>query len=178
MTLTPAAEWTKRPFPIPDVLLTPEGKFRGEVYLTVAYAPPVNPAFGAEAVRYDVAGSFGAIRVVNGKEKFSTITPQHKAPGASYWEKDQIADGKWAPVKTYFGRYVQGVQGGTWALRLTLTERVTNEINKEQRAYAIITFRAIEPGVDVYNSGIDAIARLNYDSTSMVPVDRIRVQGT
>lgn len=177
VVLTPGNDWYKRPFPVPGSLLTAEGKFKGEVILTISYAPPVNPAFGAEGVRYDVAGSFGHIaKGDDDKEHFHSITPQ-EVTGAAYWEVDQVADGKWSPIKTHRKRAPRGVAGGDWALRLSLTERVSEEVALEQRVFAIITFRATEPGLSVYQDGVQAVNQFRYASRNMIPSTTIRIEG-
>lgn len=173
--LTPGTNWYKDPFPVPDCLLLQGNKFQGEVVLTLSYSPPIDAAFGAEAVRYDVAGSFGSFkRDPSGKLKFKSITPGEKPP-SDLWEANQIAEGKWAPTKTYRHRSPQGVTGGDWALRLSLTERVSNEVQREQLVYAIVTFRSLEEGRPVYQNGVDAVARLGYENRTMVRTDRLRV---
>ncbi len=174
VTLAPGIKWTKAPFPVPASLLTAEGKFRGEVIVTVAYAPPINPAFGAEAVRYDVHGAFGSVQ----EEKFSAITVPDVAERAQ-WEADRVLDGKWSPVKSYRKKAPQGVAGGTWALRLEMTERVQDEISVEQRAYAIVTLRALDDSLtNVYQEGVAAIAKLQYRSQTLVQGTSVRVEAS
>lgn len=174
--LTPGSDWYKQPFPVPPELLTDQGKFRGEVILTLSYAPPVNPAFGSEAVRTDVSGAFGYVAANrDGKARFHSITPQEVV--GSYWEVDQVADGKWSPLKTYRKQYPQGTGKGTWALRLSLTERVSDESRQEQRVFAIVSFRALVPGQDIYNSGLAEVNRLGYVNREMIPGTRLRLEG-
>ncbi|MEJ3403929.1 S8 family peptidase [Rathayibacter sp. YIM 133350] len=177
VVLTPGSTWLKAPFPVPDCLITDGNKFRGEVFLTIAYSPPIDPAFGAEAVRYEVDGGFGSMMMSpKGTLEFKSITPGER-PNSELWEASQIAEGKWAPIKTYRHRYPRGKAGGDWALRLSLTERVSNEIGREQLVYAILTFRGLEDGMPVYRNGVEAVQRLSYESRVMVPSGRIRLQA-
>jgi hypothetical protein len=174
--LTPGSDWYKQPFPVPPELITSQGKFHGEVLLTLSYAPPVNPAFGSEAVRTDVSGAFGYFAAgSDNRPRFHSITPQEVV--GSYWEADQIADGKWSPLKTYRKSYPQGTGRGTWALRLSLTERVTDESRQEQRVFAIVSFRSLVPGQDIYSSGLAEVNRLGYASREMIPGTRLRLDG-
>lgn len=174
VVLTPGTNWYKDPFPVPACLLADGNKFQGEVILTLSYAPPIDPAFGAESVRYEVAGSFGSFKSDSkGKINFSSITPGEKLP-SDLWEANQIAEGKWSPTKTYRKRYPKGSAGGQWALRLSLTERVSNEVQREQLVYAIITFRALESGKPVYQNGVEAVQRLRYENREMVQSTRLR----
>ncbi len=177
VVLTPGSNWLKSPFPVPECLITEGNKFQGEVFLTIAYSPPIDPAFGAEAVRYEVDGGFGSMMMSpKGRMEFKSITPGER-PSSDLWEANQIAEGKWAPIKTYRHRYPRGKAGGDWALRLSLTERVSNEVGQEQLVYAIVTFRGLEDGMPVYRNGVEAVQRLRYESKVMVPSGRIRLQG-
>lgn len=177
VVLTPGSNWLKSPFPVPDCLIAEGNKFQGEVFLTIAYSPPIDPAFGAEAVRYEVDGGFGSmVRSPNGRLEFKSITPGERRR-SDLWEASQITEGKWAPIKTYRHRYPRGKAGGEWALRLSLTERVSNEIGREQLVYAIVTFRGLEEGMPVYRNGVEAVQRLRYESKVMVPGARIRLRG-
>jgi serine protease AprX len=178
VVLTPGLDWYKRPFPVPQPLITSEGKFRGEILLTLSYAPPLNAAFGAETVRYDVSGAFGSFDTgPDGMEHFNSITPQEQVVGAN-WESSQVADGKWSPLKSHRAKYSQGKKGGEWALRLSLTERVSDEIQREQRVYAIVTFRAIVPDVSIYESGVSEVNRIGHVNRTMLSSTRIRVHGS
>ena len=169
--LPPGVKWTKAPFPVPASLLTSAGKFRGEVIVTVAYAPPINPAFGAEAVRYDVHGAFGRMA---GSEFEGITTPD--VPERPRWESDRVRDGKWSPIKTYRKRAPQGVAGEEWALRLEMTERVQDEVSFEQRVFAIVTLRSMDLNDGkVYQEGLAAVTRLNYRSQRLTQDSTVRV---
>lgn len=177
VVLTPGNDWIKRPFPVPASLLTEAGGFRGEVFLTISYAPPINAAFGSEAVRYDVSGAFGYVDVgADGREHFHSVTPQQSVV-ASSWESDQILDGKWSPLKSHRARYPQGRGRGEWALRLSLTERVSEEVGLEQRVFAIVTFRPVQPGVAIYHEGLQATRSLSYVHRTMLAAAEVRVRG-
>jgi serine protease AprX len=175
VVMTPGSDWVKRPLPVPAKLLTSSGKFQGQVLLTVSYAPPLNPAFGSEAVRYDVAGAFGSVESgADGVDRFTAVT-KPDLPGGAYWEKDRVQDGKWSPLKNYRARFPQGKSGGEWALRLSLTERVSDEVQSEQRVFAILTFLPLQPGIPIYQDGIEALRRLRYPNSALVNEARLRV---
>lgn len=164
--------WTKAPFPMPDSLLTVDGKFHGEVILTISYAPPVDPNFGAECVRYEVSGGFGFQFAVNGKLNYKSIT-EEDAPTP---EPGRIADGKWSPLKTYRKKFPRGQAGGlAWALRLELLQRMQDEQSQSQRVYAIVTLRSIDPDVEVYQRGVAAVNALRIENKAMLSSARIRL---
>ncbi|MEJ3403202.1 hypothetical protein WDJ51_00510, partial [Rathayibacter sp. YIM 133350] len=136
----------------------------------------INPAFGSEAVRTDVSGAFGYMtQTPEGRSRFRSITPQEVVGG--YWESQQVADGKWSPLKSHRKRYPQGTGRGTWALRLSMTERVDDEAHQEQRVFAIVSFRALAPDVDIYSTGVREVNRLGYVNKVMAPATRLRVDG-
>ncbi|HID5087761.1 TPA: S8 family anti-phage peptidase IteS, partial [Escherichia coli] len=58
--LVPGVRWRKDNYPIPSALIQ-NGKFKGEIVITAAYAPPLNPNAGSEYVRANVELSFGLI---------------------------------------------------------------------------------------------------------------------
>ena len=60
LDIADTTKWRKAPFPIPSSLMV-DGKFRGEVIITAAYAPPLNPTAGAEYVRFNVDVGFGTL---------------------------------------------------------------------------------------------------------------------
>ncbi len=174
--MTPGVNWYKRPFPVPPPLLGPDGKFSGEVIVTISYAPPLKVAFGAEAIRYDISGSFGAFRFDDdGTEQFKQLTRPGRA--LSNWEAQQKADGKWAPVKTQRAIHPSGVAGGDWALRLEMTERMTNEIQQQQQVYVIVTFKSLDPAVDIYTPGVEAFERVNIEHQELIRSAQIRVDA-
>lgn len=176
VVLSPGNDWVRTPFPVPRCLFTSNGKLRADITLTLSYAPPIRPEFGAESIRYDVEGGFGRITPgTNGRWKFNSVVP-HDAPESSHlWESSRLEAGKWAPIKTYRHVYPQGTQGADWGMRLALTERVTDEIGLEQTVYAILTFRGLDDGLPVYSDGLDAVAALSLANRPMIRADRIRV---
>ncbi len=174
--LSPGIEWFKNPFPVPKAVTTVDGKFRGEVIVTITYSPPINPAFGSEAVRYDVSGAFGHLTKNGDDWTCRSIAAQEKDKDYR-WENELIDDGKWSPIKTYRQRSLRGTKGGNWALRLTLTQRIQEELTVEQRVYVIVTFRSIDPALKVYQDGVKAVADLNLEHRQMVPSARVRVRG-
>lgn len=174
VVMTPGINWYKRPFPVPPPLLTADGKFRGEVTLTISYAPPIDAAFGAEAIRYDVSGAFGSfIPDGSGSETFAGLT--HIGRARASWEHDLKLDGKWAPVKTHRARHANGVSGGDWALRLEMLERVSNEVQQRQRVYVIVTFRSLDPAVDIYTPGVQALNDIAIANRELLSSNRVQV---
>jgi hypothetical protein len=112
-------EWDNFPYP---ESLTKNGKFRGEIWMTLAYPPLRNPNWGSEYCETHVNAHFGVYRDDKQKgEVFSgQVPPEHTNPGELY-ESFQVSNlRKWAPVRTYHRELPKGVTGKRWRLVLEL----------------------------------------------------------
>jgi serine protease AprX len=112
-------EWDN--FPYPDSLID-NGKFRGEIWMTLAYPPARNPNWGSEYCETHVDAHFGLYRDdKNGREVFKgQVPPEHPNRGQLY-ETFQIQNlRKWAPVRTYHGEFRRGIVGKRWRLAVEL----------------------------------------------------------
>lgn len=176
--LSPQTQWVLSPFPVPACLIVDGNRFAGEAILTISYDPPIRSEFGPEAVRYEVEAGFGfRAAAKNGEEGFRSITKEQTAK-SSFWEVDQIDDGKWSSLRTYRARHPKGIQGeGDWALRLALLQRMQHEIGTTQKAYAILTLRSVGAPLPVRVDGVDALRNLRLSNRAVVRSDQIRVQG-
>jgi len=125
-------EWDH--FPYPESLIR-GGKFRGEIWMTLAYPPKRNPTWGSEYCETYLEAHFGVWRDgkdQNGqlKEVFKgLVPPEHNNPGEMY-ESFQVEKlRKWAPVRTYHNWIPNGVSGKRWRLMVNMLCRhsVENE---------------------------------------------------
>lgn len=161
-------KWTKTPYPIPACLRTPEGKFKGEVILTLVYDPPLDASMGAEYVRANVDVSFGKITYENGSPNVKGVVPLEKGGDTStLYEAAQIEHGyKWSPVKTYRESFPRGTQIDQWALQASITRRAGEQPpTAKQRAVILVTLRGMEDGIPVYADGVRALTLTNWVST-------------
>ena len=151
--------WRKDPFPIPSGLIQ-DGKFRGEVILTAAYAPPLDSNFGAEYVRANLEVGFGTLD----DGAFKGKVPMISEKGAAGFEQALIEHGgKWSPVKIHRKRFPKGVAGDTWALNASLSLRAQNPALQEpQKAYIIITLRALDGDSQIHAQGVRAMRQANW----------------
>lgn len=175
--LSPQTQWILAPFPVPGCLIVDGDKFAGEAILTISYDPPIRSEFGPECVRYEVEGGFGYTTTGDkGDSGLKSITVEDLAQ-TSFWEKDQIDDGKWSSLKTFRARHPKGRQGqGQWGLRLALLQRIQDEIGEAQKVYAILTLRSVGEPLDVYADGIRALADLRLGNRAMVRSDDLRLR--
>lgn len=164
-------KWTKTPFPIPECLLTDEGKFRGEAIVTLVYDPPLDATMGAEYVRANVDVSFGQITYdEEGSPSVKGVVPLERSADAStLYETAQIENGyKWSPVKTYRQRFPRGKAIDQWAIQATITRRAAEQPPAtRQKAVILVTLRGLDQTLDVYADGIIALGQTNWVTTTL-----------
>jgi serine protease AprX len=160
-------EWNHFPFP-PSLMRG--GKFFGEVFMTIAFAPARGARWGTEYCETHIDAHFGVYRTVtsrpdeNGKqkvsEKFIGLVPPEHANAEQLYEEIQIRElRKWAPVRTYHGDLSNGERGNHWRLTVKLlTRHGVNDLETHQsQPFAlIVTIADPEKKAPVY----DEMARL------------------
>jgi hypothetical protein len=152
--------WRKSPYPVPQVLL-PNGKFRGEVIITAAYAPPLNGTYGAEYVRANLELNWGFLD----GNSFKGRVPWDGEKGTSGLEAQQVEHGgKWSPVKTQRKVFAEGIQGGdAWALQAKMYQRAFESSPVEpMRVTIIVTLRSLDGNPNVHTQGIQALNNTNW----------------
>ena len=154
-------EFERYPFPIPDCLLTDEGKFKGEIAMTLVYSPITDEDYASEYCRTNVDAGMGSYdKDDEGKRKFHSRVPAAPKDISKLYEKSRIEHGfKWSPVKAYHHIFPQGVSIDTWRLKLKV-ERRAEEQKPEvpQRVSLVVSLRALDPSQPVYN---EAIRKMN-----------------
>ena len=165
--IIPGMRWRKAPYPIP-ASLRKDGKFRGEIIITAAYAPPLDPSAGSEYVRANVSVSFGVLDgdTIKGK------APVEGEEGVSGFETIQIKNGgKWAPVKTHRKPYPEGISGDTWAIQIGATLRAFEpEMTNSLPVAVIVTLRSLDGDSNVYADGMRQLGTTNWTHT-ILPTD-------
>lgn len=125
-------EWDNFPYPSS---LSHDGKYYGEIWMTVAFAPVRGSRWGSEYCETHIDAHFGVYRDHIIREKGKTtgktvsefhglVPPEHKNVGILYesYQVQQLR--KWAPVRTYYGYLGEkGEKGTRWRLRVSLLTR-------------------------------------------------------
>lgn len=175
-------EFERWPFPIAECLKTEDGKFKGEILMTVAYSPITDMRYKSEYCRTNVDVGMGSHVLVedddgNTKRKFTSVVPVAPKDLKQLYEKHQIENGfKWSPVKAYYAKFPQGVGIDTWRLKMKVTRRAELDMpGQPQRATLLLTIRANTPDQPVYN---DAIKAMNQTGWITHDIDEhIRIEG-
>ena len=156
--------WRKANYPMPDVLMDGD-KFRGEIIITAAYAPPLDPNAGSEYVRANIELSFG---LING-ETIKGMVPMDSDEGRNSYEAAQITCGsKWSPVKVHRNSFPRGVTGEHWALQATALLRAYEPALIEPLpVHIIVTVRSLDGDPQVRAAGLRALAQTNWVNTPL-----------
>jgi hypothetical protein len=172
-------EFSRTPFVIPNALRTSDGKFTGEIFMTLVYSPPLDFDFPSEYCRSNVDVSFGTYVHDNKTQKMvhTGRVPQIKDKSELY-EKALIENGfKWSPVKVYRKQFPQGVSGDDWRLKLDVQRRAEQEpLSTPQRAALIITLKSLNNSEVVYDEAIEEINRLGWKETDIVNREQPQVR--
>lgn len=171
LDIVDSTKWRKAPYPIPPALRDVNGKFKGEVIITVAYASALDPAAGVEYVRFNVDVGFGTLaQDVDGKLQFNGAVPAEGEPGTTGFEKAQLENGgKWSPVKTY-RRIFQGKGGDQWALQAGLLRREFEpRLLQPLRVIILVTLRATDENMNVYREGRQELDARNWLTQDISP---------
>jgi serine protease AprX len=150
----------REPFPIPACLRDIGGLFKGEMFATLVYEPPLSGGFGAEYCRTNVSVSLGTYDPEDGQDRqVNPFPPRGKANAA---EKALIEQGfKWSPVKVYHRRMPRGVAAPTWRLVVDATDR-SGASNEKVRAALVVTVADLAREARVYNDVVIAMNQLGW----------------
>ncbi|HEY5805029.1 MAG TPA: S8 family peptidase [Lysobacter sp.] len=177
--LQPGHDWDKTPYPIPDALLTEDGRLRAEVIVSLCYSAPVSSAAGEEYLQHDVEASFGTYDIDPmdpSKRKHVGRIPQDRPVGSDTKEQALIAEAlKYAPVKVYRKKFPEGCGGEQWRLKLSLTARKELANPSVQKAFVLVTLRSIDGDARVYSQGKAKIPA-TWVSTDLVARQSVRVR--
>ena len=168
----------KFPFPIPDCLRNNDGSVKGEIIITLAYDPPLDPNFGAEYCRINIDASLGTYDPESeGKREHRRQIPPEPKDMSKLYERYVIEHGfKWSPVKVY-RRKMKRQSGNDWRLRITRTDR-REFFSSNPQSFALI-ISIIDPGkkMPVYDEITRCINREGWIVEDLQVKDRIRVRA-
>lgn len=127
--LTPGhyLEWDDFPYP---AALSRDGKYFGEVSMTVAFRPSRGARWGSEYCETHIDAKFGVYRTKTKRDGSQStdfvglVPPEHKDLSVLFEEYQIEKLRKWAPVRTYHGDLGEaGEKGERWRLKVQLLER-------------------------------------------------------
>lgn len=179
-------EWDDFPYP-PS--LRRDGRYFGEIWMTVAFAPARGARWGTEYCETHIDAHFGVYRteksrvtgLIKPKPKFvGLVPPEHKNPGLLYESYQVEKLRKWAPVRTYYGNLGEkGERGDRWRLKLQLLTRhgvSDEEMANPQPFSLILTISDPEKKARIYDE-MAQIIRTRFQSQNLTVRTAARVRA-
>lgn len=167
-------------FPLPTCLKNPNGSYRGELFVTLVYDPPLSPRAGAEYCQVNVDVSIGrrSGTTKSGRPKHrSEINLQPKGV-KNLFESTQVTHGfKWSPVKVYKTSFNR-LEGDEWGLRLNIMYRDHPDmVRQPQNVALLVTIADPDQEAPVYNEVIQLLNQRGWSSENLNLNSRIRQQA-
>lgn len=179
-------EWDD--FPYPNSLRR-NGRYYGEIWMTVAFAPARGARWGTEYCETHIDAHFGVYFTQKSRGSGMTsvkfrglVPPEHKNPGQLYESYQVEKLRKWAPVRTYHGALGDnGERGDRWRLMVRLLTRHgidDAEAFKPQPFGLIITIADPEKKAPVYDEVSQIVLnRFKAENLTLRTAARVRVQS-
>lgn len=161
--------FTKRPFPMPRCLWK-DGKLRAEVFMTLAYQPPMDKQFGIEYCRTNITASLGTIGIdpeTNDEKYHRQVHPALTGIGNKYPEDIVELGMNWSPLKLYRRKFTRFDANGIWRLTLTRLDRAELEAEDPQDVNLIITIRDLAMQEDVHRELVQEMRALGWHMTNL-----------
>jgi serine protease AprX len=179
-------EWDDFPYP-PS--LRRDGKYFGEIWMTVAFAPARGARWGTEYCETHIDAHFGVYRTQKSRETGLTkptpifvglVPPEHKNVGLLYESYQVEKLRKWAPVRTYYGHLGEnGERGDRWRLMLRLLTRhgiEDEEAFKPQPFSLIVTISDPDKKAPIYDE-MAQIIRNRFQSQNLTVRAAVRIKS-
>lgn len=175
-------EWDD--FPYPQSLIH-DGKFFGDISMTLAYPPLRGSSWGAEYCETYVEAHFGVWRDGededgNPKEEFFGQVSLEHTKVSKLYESEQVKKlRKWAPVRTHHRRIKDGITGKRWRLKLEMLCRHGVEestIQRPQEFGLILTIADPRRRAPIYDE-MARVLRTRYKSQDMILRPSVQVRS-
>lgn len=160
-------------FPYPKSLIK-NNKYIGEIGMTLAYLPPLDPKYGREYCRTNIDVSFGTYSYSdNGK-----IDYKGQVPLESKWDEKfeaaRVEHGfKWSPIKSYYRKLSRGINlEDGWKLRIDLTPR--NGLYVPSQEFVLIITIKDSNGNDIYSEITNGLRERGYITNNIETKYQVR----
>jgi hypothetical protein len=160
-------------FPYPKSLIR-NGKYFGEICMTLVYNPLLDQRFGKEYCRVNIDASFGSYKFKkDGKPSYKGCVPPETTWDEKY-EEVRVKNGfKWSPIKSYYRNIKKGLDiANGWKIRIDMTVR--NMLNiTPQEFVLIITIKDSEEN-DIYSEIVNGLREKGYITNNLETRQQIR----
>lgn len=162
-------------FPYPPSLIR-NGKYYGEVTMTIVYEPPLDARYGSEYCRTNIDVSFGAYTTKSdGKLDFKGEVPID-ARWDQKFEKERVRNGfKWSPTKSFYRKLSQGIkEKDGWKLRIDLTPR--NDLDFTEQEFVLIVTIKADGETDIYSEMVRELRQQGHITNNLETRQDIRTR--
>lgn len=153
-------------FPFPKSL-TKNGKYFGEIGMTLAYLPPLDERYGREYCRTNIDVSFGTYTYkANGKIDYNGKVPL-EAKWDEKFEAARVENGfKWSPIKSYYRKLSKGIKiADGWKIRIDMTAR--NGMYIPSQEFVLIVTIKDPNGNDIYSEIATGLRERGYITNNL-----------
>lgn len=160
-------------FPYPESLYR-NGKWHGEIKMTLVYSPPLDERFGQEYCGTNIEVSMGTVNynTKKGKYEFKGQVPI-EAKWDKRYERECVENGfKWCPIKCYNKKIVKGIQGEWWKLHIECHTRSGVVIQKQP--FVLIITISDPHGGDIYTETINYLRERGFVYNDLKIQNRIK----
>lgn len=160
-------------FPFPESLIR-NGKYYGEIGMTLVYNPILDENYGQEYCRVNIDASFGVYRHdASGKLKFKGHVPLDCTWDEKY-ERERVENGfKWSPIKSYYRKIRNGIGVGEgWKIRIDMNQR--NEISVPYQEFVLIVTIRDPKGKDIYSEVVNGLRERGYSTNNLETKQQLR----
>ncbi|GHU66314.1 hypothetical protein FACS189447_06910 [Spirochaetia bacterium] len=160
-------------FPYPKSLIR-NGKYFGEICMTLVYNPLLDQRFGKEYCRVNIDASFGTYKFkTDGKPSYKGCVPPETTWDEKY-EEVRIKNGfKWSPIKSYYRKIKNGVEiANGWKIRIDMTVR--NMLNISPQEFVLIITIKAQEGNDIYSEIVNGLRERGYITPNLETRQQIR----
>lgn len=169
----------KRNFPMPPSLFR-NGRFVGEVFMTLVYDPPLHPQGGIEYCQSNVEVSLGVYRK-NGKGEtaFHGMVPQ-VLDRERYATESHLIEHcfKYSPVKVFHRSCArgQGISGDEWRLKMLVRHRQEIREITQQNLALLVTIRDPSATLPVYDEVVKMMQKGGWAISDLRVRERVRTR--
>lgn len=153
-------------FPYPKSLIK-NGKYIGEIGMTLAYLPPLDEKYGREYCRTNIDVSFGTYSYLqDGKIDYNGQVPLETKWDEKF-EVARVEHGfKWSPIKSYYRKLKNGIKlADGWKLRIDMTAR--NGIYVPSQEFVLIVTIKDPNGNDIYSEIVTGLRERGYITNNL-----------
>lgn len=162
-------------FPYPESLIR-DGKYYGEIGMTLAYNPSLDERYGMEYCRTNIDVSFGTYKYVEG----SSPNFNGEVPLESNWdekfEASRVENGfKWSPIKSYYRKISRGIQQKDgWKIRVNMNAR--NQSSVPAQEFVLIVTIKDPDGNDIYTDIVNGLRERGYITNNLETRQQVRLR--